>query len=486
MDLIEKLNKVSTNTSILTSFLQENINSVYDFFLSQGYSELKEEIERIDNYIFSNYKVLKKIDLSVTENLTFITVLLDVCERFGFLSYFKRLYKLLVSSNSNINSRHKATALFSIGIKEFSDYEKVFEEVLNKLQYATEYEEDNYDKVVSTFVDFYAQVVYNYGQFNCEGVLAFRNNIKKIKCDFFFLGNALIDEILLIDVRDFNSAYDEINLKLDLYLNRKKVELIFSEEKYLIESETEYSKTLKTVPADFHYIRNISVENYNHIGDNDIFYSLGRGVEILTSEKQLFAYMNSYGNMHYAKLDTAFNMLPDSLFSSEIEIYDWGCGQAMASLSYLDFLKKNDYRQKINKITLNEPSELALKRGSLHLNKFDKNIDISTINKDLDSLKVCDFNTNGNIKLHFFSNILDIDFFSMDKLTSLIQSTFKGVNYFVIVSPYITEIKRNRIDNFVRQFEENNEFELIDSLNKQKREWKNNWTIVSRVFKVDL
>ena len=486
MNLIEKLNHVSSNTDTLTSFLKENIQTVYDFFLSQSYLELKEYEEKIDNYIFSNYKIVKKIDLDINENFTFVTILLDVCERFGFLAYFKRLYKLLDSSNSNISQKLQATALFSISIKKFSDYENVFEVILNKLQDAFQSEEDSVDRVLSTFINYYAQVVYNYGQFNNKGVISFKNRIEESKSAYFFLANTLIDEILLIDITNFRSAYTEIHLKLDLYLKRTKVEFDFSEDKYLIESSTEYCNILETVRADFNSIRNISVNEYRSIQDDNIFYSLGRGVEILKEESQLFAYMKSYGNMHYAKLIEAFNLLPEPFFNSEVEIFDWGCGQAMASLSYLDYLKQNNYNQIINLVTLNEPSEIAIKRGALHLTKFDEQIGIFTINKDLDSLNIEDFNVNNNIKLHMFSNILDIDLFSMNKLTSLIKSTFKGVNYFVIVSPYITEIKKNRIDSFIKEFSTNDNFEHMQSLNKQKGEWKNNWTIVMRIFKTEI
>ena len=65
MDLIEKLHHVSNNTDTLTSFLKDNIQAVYDFFLSQSYHELKENEEKIDNYIFSNHNAIMHLDLSI-------------------------------------------------------------------------------------------------------------------------------------------------------------------------------------------------------------------------------------------------------------------------------------------------------------------------------------------------------------------------------------------------------------------------------------
>lgn len=49
-----------------------------------------------------------------------------------------------------------------------------------------------------------------------------------------------------------------------------------------------------------------------------------------------------------------------------IEIVDWGCGQGIASLCFLQVLKERDkgyYEQFIRKITLIEPSKSALQRA---------------------------------------------------------------------------------------------------------------------------
>ena len=79
---------------------------------------------------------------------------------------------------------------------------------------------------------------------------------------------------------------------------------------------------------------------------------------------------------------------------------------------------------------------------------------IKTIYKDIDSLTLFDVETDTkNTKIHFFSNILDVEDFSMIKLIDLIESTQKGLNYFLCVSPYITDKKTDRVDGFRRYFE---------------------------------
>ena len=48
-----------------------------------------------------------------------------------------------------------------------------------------------------------------------------------------------------------------------------------------------------------------------------------------------------------------------------IEIVDYGCGQGLASLCYHDFIKEHYSLQKVKRITLIEPSPLALSRAEL-------------------------------------------------------------------------------------------------------------------------
>ena len=108
---------------------------------------------------------------------------------------------------------------------------------------------------------------------------------------------------------------------------------------------------------------------------------------------------------------------------------------------------------------------------------------INTINKDLDSLVAKDFLKENKTRIHLFSNILDMDVFSLSKLIELIKNNFPGENYFLCVSPYITDLKTARIDSFVNAFSDNTDFEELYKVNNKNGEWINNWTRVVRVFK---
>ncbi len=114
----------------------------------------------------------------------------------------------------------------------------------------------------------------------------------------------------------FSDAYLSIHGLLDSFLGRDIVKPIYRKD-FLLESGTEYCDLLAGVANNFKAVRQISVSKYQLIKSDSIFNSLGRGVAILTDENQLYAYMNSYGNMHYEKLNEAFKTLPKEFFEKE-------------------------------------------------------------------------------------------------------------------------------------------------------------------------
>ena len=121
------------------------------------------------------------------------------------------------------------------------------------------------------------------------------------------------------------------------------------------------------------------------------------------------------------------------------------------------------------------------------MSKFTNNNKIiNTINKDLDSLLAKDFLKENKTRIHLFSNVLDMDVFSLSKLIKLIKTNFQGENYFLCASPYITDLKTSRIDSFVNTFSGNDGFEELFKINNKTGEWINGWTRVVRVFKVTL
>lgn len=103
-----------------------------------------------------------------------------------------------------------------------------------------------------------------------------------------------------------------------------------------------------------------------------------------------------------------------------------------------------------------EPSEIAISRAALHVSVYRPEVEIRTVCKKLDDLDPTDFNSSGaNTHIHMFANILDIDDYSPSHLLELMDKAFPGVNYFVCTSPYIDDIKAERLNSFMRYFQNN-------------------------------
>ena len=66
-----------------------------------------------------------------------------------------------------------------------------------------------------------------------------------------------------------------------------------------------------------------------------------------------------------------------------IQIVDWGCGQALATICFFDYLKRKDIKCEIEKIVLIEPSKEALDRATTHVCAYDNYVweetDIKTL-----------------------------------------------------------------------------------------------------------
>ncbi len=209
-----------------------------------------------------------------------------------------------------------------------------------------------------------------------------------------------------------------------------------------------------------------------------LYNDLKRGKDILDDEIHLNMYLKCFGKMHKAKLDTAFACLPDvsSIFSEEIEIYDWGCGQGTASICLLDFLRSNNIAHNIVSVNLIDPSIPATQRAKEVLSCYE-DIRVNVVNKTFDDLDEQDFVRSNHRKLHLFSNILDVDAFDLAQFTHLFQKSFFGSNYFICVGPYYFNNKR--VDEFIAATDPD---DLFATSNRDRGMWQNEWTISLRVF----
>lgn len=190
--------------------------------------------------------------------------------------------------------------------------------------------------------------------------------------------------------------------------------------------------------------------------------TLEHGTAVLETEEQCCAYMVAYGPMHRHKLWRALDEeeFPYNLLTNGFEIFDWGCGQGIGSITFIEKLRKSNLLSKLNKVTLEEPSKVALSRAMLHVKKAVEgtSTEIIGIEKYLPS----DIGDNSNsitkidvsqpCAIHIFSNILDIEAVSLKKVSKLIASS--GQKHIVLcIGP--ANLNESRINSFRNYFIEN-------------------------------
>ena len=248
---------------------------------------------------------------------------------------------------------------------------------------------------------------------------------------------------------------------------------------FYIEKDTNYALQVEyATNINFDEIKRIAkffVMQLPEAVQNKIYNELDRGVNIIDSEPQLNMDLHSFGNMHQAKMRQAFSNIGNDWFGNkEIEIIDYGCGQALATMLYHDYLQANGISQTVSKITLIEPSEKALCRAGLHAKAFYPNAEIHTINKLLNDVAPTDISHSGKPVLHLFSNILDIEAVDLHHLATLAQAENDDVHtLWVCVSPFFGNHIDNRIPCFLDILNQPKTY----TFQRSKDIWQNQWTI---------
>ena len=487
MKLINKLVSVSYDAESLSFFVDSNYQEIYDFFMSQSNSSLMENRDVIDQYISKNLKNFKHLDLLQRKNELFISILLDVSAYLHFSNSFKRLYRLLEKNNCTINKIIVANNQL-IDIRKSTDYIDKLPVVLNLLKASLE-EEDDITRPIAVLLYLCIRIIEDYSQHNIDEVKEFHDRLENLVYTdekYRELACQTLRDVLDVDFTNLDVAIKLIKTKQDSFLNRTRH---YSHDLQMLEIDTNYCDLLANVEGIFSDIQKISKDQSKLFDRDSIHYTLNRGTSILENEQQLYSYMHSFARMHHEKMKSAFQCILEEIkVLSSISITDWGCGQGIATMSFYEEVEKLNVVDSVDSICLVEPSEIAIKRAALHCSKLFTNIRPMTICADFDSMEFKSFAVNSEVaNIHLFSNSLDLDSFSMMDLVTNIKSTFSGINYFICVSPYITQLKTSRLDSFVDSFRKKDEFEIYTSIDERKGEWTGtNWSRVIRVFKVSL
>ena len=258
--------------------------------------------------------------------------------------------------------------------------------------------------------------------------------------------------------------------------------------KFIIETGTQYFRKIQNLNyTSFADIQNLSVKYIRKLDVDELdslFEQLDHGEHILTSVEQLYAYMYCYGKMHEAKMTQALNQIPSSFFmtNDEIEVIDYACGQAIATLCLIDYLSGEEYDTCIKKTILIEPSEKALARASLHCKKVNPDSDILTINKAFDDLVATDIPKTRLTRIHLLSNILDIDNYDITHLSNVLEKSSKKGDLFICVDPWYHDRERDGRQRHLKYLLNGKEI-YNEVFNKYQLAQDKSWTAIITLFK---
>ena len=487
--MFEQLLANSSNAQSLGDYISSN-QLLIDEFVNSSIDVQRQQEDLFQQFVLLGARVqmLDSLDFTQSTNRAFIAILFDYAERVNAIAAAVQLYQIIQKHHLGIGSRLEATMLYMYNVPNNQVYVDRFDEICSKLQTAINEEDDDDRKAVATFLNYYSSVVYNTAP-HTRFVYEILAKVNTLINTYHFLQNEDIANSLLLDITQPEAVYSTIQTTIDRLFGKQRRLINIPTEEFIIEKKTDYAKLLSNCQRRFSSIRDIAVSELAEIQNGDeVFRSLGRGVAILEQEEQLYSYLKSYGLMHKAKLLSSFTSFPfNEIRGRHIEIYDWSCGQALATIVLLEYLGERNIDLSIDRVTLIEPSEIALKRASLHVTHFNSEVRIRTVLKDMDSLETADIaSLDEIIKIHLFSNILDVEAYSMQHLIDIIKDGFKGNNYMVCISPYINDIKTARFDFFVSSFSALPQFDMIFQDVAHRGEWTNKWTKLIKTFRVKL
>ena len=171
----------------------------------------------------------------------------------------------------------------------------------------------------------------------------------------------------------------------------------------------------------------------------------GHGVRIYETEEELNAYLVAYGEMHLAKLNALLNKIDPSVFakfSRGVTIVDWGCGQGLATLAFLDWVERHPtIRVPIKAIRLLEISDAARERAfkviSRRLGTGATNVVKQLPWRHNSTLSLSYFDIPEGVPvLHLFSNILDVAEVNLSEVATVVEEMKQqGPSLVLSVSP---------------------------------------------------
>jgi hypothetical protein len=457
-EVLDRLQSLDS-AEVLASFVREGMPGLHELY-NAGWDTLCAEKEAINTFFLFKHSFIAKLDFDSQDNRAFLMICMDLAQRLNLLSSIPHIVRIINRQQICMNKRMSAGVSYLYPrLQTADDIIEKYSQVCSLLQDAVLTEEDDSKKCLVTFLNYYSAAV---DHLSLEYAYQLKHLIKtSVECgEYPFLGE--IEGLNDVNVSDPDLAHQQIQELIDAIIYESEIiSRPIPVDEFIIEEGTQYSIDILDVPADFKSIKRISQERASR---NAI---VGRGVQQIKDEAGLFDYLRNYGNMHQAKVNSALVSPFPQEFNVPISIIDWGCGQGLASMVFMDKYGTDNIKQ----IILIEPSELALRRASLHCKKYAPNVPLQTICKEFDELTPEDIHLIApETTIHLLSNVLDMERYSVEHLVNVMRSLPRSEQYYVCLSPHIDDIRTSKIDSFVRMLQqESTDFALLNSRTDTKR-----------------
>ncbi len=148
----------------------------------------------------------------------------------------------------------------------------------------------------------------------------------------------------------------------------------------------------------------------------------GRATKPLQTPYDMLCYNALYAPSHYTLFSALLDEVDFSLCTKPLKIFDYGCGQGLASLSVLERLRNFSAAIELHLVELSQPAIFAAEQyATSYAAANGLQLTIHSHNQSIDSLADGLFDGDvDQISLHLFSNVLDIAGSTFD-LNSLIK-----------------------------------------------------------------
>ncbi|AFM04204.1 hypothetical protein Fleli_1806 [Bernardetia litoralis DSM 6794] len=204
-------------------------------------------------------------------------------------------------------------------------------------------------------------------------------------------------------------------------------------------------------------------------GDEIIPYPFGDNGKIsfvshaITPHHKCISYVAAYGAGHLHRLlylinkffEETVNIGKEKTLTKKVDIIDFGCGQGLATLSFLHTLQLKGNPIEVSNIILIEPSKYAIDRASINIQlaieKYGLKSKISLLNKridEVDAIIIDSYCEPKNSNINLFGHVIDaID--DNQLIGDIVMNMYRGHD---VYSNYIIAVNTTSDDNKLRDF----------------------------------